>query len=433
MHDKPNPETWAGRPGSGVGPGREASREWRWWRSFLSTGAGAVMGQAAGDLAVDGRCDARFRHVGEAFAENFAQHGEVGAAVAVTIDGKPVVDLWAGHTDAARMRPRRRDTIVNIASATKGLTATCARLLADRGLLDFDAPVASYWPEFAQAGKAAIPVHMLLSHRAGLPAIDAPLPTEALYDWGTMTRALAAQAPWWEPGTQHGYHVFTFGWLVGEVVRRITGKSIGHYWRQEVAGPLGIDCHIGLPAELDTRVAEFIPVPPPPPGEPDIEEELIKNAGPMVQKAVNNPPKTVADMNTRAWRRAEIPAGNAHTNARALARVYGALACAGEADGVRVLSPDSVERARTEQANGADAVLFGLPTRFGLGFSLPPPGTGFGSSTAAAFGCPGAGGSIGFADPGAHIGFGYTMNHMQAGMPVDPRALRLIDAPYASL
>jgi CubicO group peptidase (beta-lactamase class C family) len=197
-----------------------------------------------------------------AFAENVAHHGEIGAAVAVLADGKPVVGLWAGHADAARTRRWARDTIVNIASATKGLTAICAHRLAGRGLLDLDTPVASDWPQFAQAGKAAIPVHLLLSYRAGLPAIEAPLPTEALYDWDTMTGALAAQKPWWEPGTRHGYHALTFGHLVGEVVRRITGTSLGRYWREEVAEPLGIDCHIGLAAEHDARVAEFIPIPP---------------------------------------------------------------------------------------------------------------------------------------------------------------------------
>jgi CubicO group peptidase (beta-lactamase class C family) len=380
--------------------------------------------------AFGGRCDSRLRGVREAFAENFTRHGEVGAAVAVTVDGKLVVDLWGGYADAARTRPWTRDTIVNVASATKGVTAICAHRLADRGLLDLDAPVVTYWPEFAQAGKSAIPVHLLLSHRAGLPAIDAPLPAEAIYDWDVMTSALAAQAPWWEPGAQHGYHAFTFGWLVGELVRRITGKSPGRYWREEVAERLGIDCHIGLAAADDARVAEFIPIPP---GEPDLEAELLKTAGPMVLKALNNPPHTVADMNTRAWRRAEIPAGNAHTTARALARVYGALACGGAVDGVRVLSPESIKRARTEQASGPDAVLFGWPTRFGLGFSLPPEGAGFGSSSATAFGCPGAGGSIGFADPGAHVGFGYTMNQIQAAIPPDPRAQRMIDALYASL
>jgi CubicO group peptidase (beta-lactamase class C family) len=383
-------------------------------------------------VAIEGMFDSRMHRVRDAFAENFAVHGEVGASVAVTLDGKLVVDLWAGHADAARTRPWTRDTIVNIASSTKGPTAICAHRLVDRGLLDLEAPVATYWPEFAQAGKAALPVHLLLSHRAGLPAIAAPLPTEAFYDWDRMTRALAEQKPWWEPGTRHGYHAFTFGWLVGEVVRRITGKSLGTYWREEVAEPLGVDCHIGLGAEHDARVAEFIPIPPTP-GAPDLEEELLKSAGPMVRKAINNPPKTVADMNTAAWRRAEIPAGNAHTNARGLACVYGSLARGREARGDPVLSPASIERARTEQASGPDAVLFGMPTRFGLGFSLPPKGTGFGSSGAGAFGCPGAGGSIGFADPEAGVGFAYVMNQMQTVFPVDPRAQRLIDALYASL
>ena len=260
------------------------------------------MASLAAAVAIDGTCDSRLRRVRDGFTENFAQQGEVGATVAVTVDGKPMVDLWAGHADAARTRPWTRDTIVNIASTTKGLTAICANRLVDRGLLDLDAPVARYWPEFAQAGKAAIPVHYLLSHRAGLPAIDEPLPTEAFYDWERITRALAAQKPWWEPGTQHGYHAFTFGWLVGEVVRRITGKSLGTYWREEVAEPLGLDCHIGLAAEHDTRVAEFIP---PAPGQLDIDLEVLKAAGPMVEKALNNPPKTVADMNTFAWRRAD--------------------------------------------------------------------------------------------------------------------------------
>ena len=385
---------------------------------------------SAVSIAISGICDARFRRVSDAFAENFARHGEIGATVAVTVNGKPVVDLWAGHADAAQTRPWTRGTIVNIASTTKGLTAICAHRLVDRGLLDLNAPVAKYWPEFAQAGKATIPVHFLLSHRAGLPAIDEPLPTEAFYDWDRMTRALAAQKPWWEPGTQHGYHAFTFGWLVGEVVRRISGKSLGTHWREEVAEPLGIDCHIGLAAEHDARVAEFIP---PAPGQLDIDQDVLKKAGPMVEKALNNPPKTVADMNTRAWRGAEIPAGNAHTNARALARVFGALACGGEVDGVRMLSQGTIERARAEQASGPDAVLFGLRMRYGLGFSLPPAGSGFGPTSAAVFGSVGAGGSFAFADPQAHVGFAYVMNKMQAGMPPDPRALRLIEALYASL
>lgn len=383
-----------------------------------------------GSHLIEGTCDRRFHPVREAFAESFVQHGEVGATLAATVDGKLVVDLWGGYADAARSRPWARDTIVNIASTTKGLTAVCAHRLVDHGLLDLEAPVAGYWPEFSQANKASLPVHLLLSHRAGLPAIDEPLPTEAFYDWDRMTRALAAQATWWEPGTQHGYHAFTFGWLVGELVRRIAGKSLGTYWREEVAEPLGIDCQIGFAADHDSRVAEFIP---PAPGQLDIDLEALRAAGPMVEKALNNPPKTVADMNTRAWRGAEIPAGNAHTNARALARVFGALACGGEISGTRVLSPRLVELARTEQASGPDAVLFNIPTRFSLGFSLPPQGAGFGHSSTAAFGSLGAGGSMALADPVAHVGFAYVMNQMHAGMPPDPRAVRLVDALYACL
>lgn len=387
------------------------------------------MATATTTVAIDGTCEPRFKRVRDAFAENFAEQGEVGATVAVTVRGKPVVDLWAGHADAARTRPWTRDTIVNIASTTKGLTAICALRLVDRGLLDLDAPVAKYWPEFAQAGKAAIPVHQLLSHRAGLPAIEEPLPTEAFYDWTRMTAALAAQKPWWEPGTQHGYHAFTFGWLVGEVVRRITGKSLGTYWREEVAERLGIDCHIGLAAEHDARVAEFIP---PAPGQLDVDIDVLRAAGPMVEKALNNPPKTVADMNTRAWRGAEIPAGNAHTNARALARVFGALACGGEVDGVRVLNPERIAQARTEQASGPDAVLFGFPTRMGLGFFLPPQDAGIDGSSTAAFGSFGAGGSMALADPETQVGFAYVMNKMQPGLPPGPRALRLLEALFAS-
>ena len=231
---------------------------------MLSQGERKVLRRMYGqrDHGGGGHCAAGFERVRDAFAENFARGGEVGATVAATVDGRLVVDLWAGHADAARTRPWTRDTIVDIASSTKGLTTICAHRLVDVGLLDLEAPVARYWPEFAQAGKATIPVHFLLSHRAGLPAIDEPLPTEALYDWNRMTGALAAQKPWWEPGTQHGYHIFTFGYLVGEVVRQITGKTLGTYFREEVAEPLGIDCHIGLAAEHDGRVAEFIALPP---------------------------------------------------------------------------------------------------------------------------------------------------------------------------
>lgn len=381
---------------------------------------------------IDGQCDRRFERVRDVFIENFKSRGEIGAAFAVTLDGRPVIDLWGGYADEARTRRWERNTIVNVYSTTKGLTAMCAHRLVDQGKLDFDAPVAKYWPEFAQAGKDKMPVRYLLSHRAGLPAIRKPLQPDDIFNWETMTSALAAETPWWEPGTRHGYHAFTYGWLVGEVVRRISGKSLGSYFRDEIAKPFGIDCHIGLAAEHDTRVAEMIPSKPRP-GEPDPLAEILKDPESMTAKAIMNPPTMLLreTVNSRAWRGAEIPAANAHTTARALARVYGALSRGGETDGIRLLTPASIVRCYTEQSRGPDAVLQ-LETRVALGFMLSTPGASLGPNPHS-FGHPGAGGSLGFADPDAKIGFGYTMNQMQPGILVDARAAALIDALYASL
>src|SRR5580658_10101739 len=218
-------------------------------------------------IPIAGTCDPRFRKVREAFAANFETAGEIGASVAMYIDGKQVVDLWGGYADRARTRPWTRDTLVNIYSTTKGLAAMCAHRLVDQGKLDLDAPVAKYWPEFAAAGKDKLPVRYLLSHRAGLPAIRKTLPPEALYDWKTMTAAVAAQEPWWEPGKKHGYHAITYGWLVGEIVRRASGKTLGTYFRDEIVSPLGLDAYIGLDARNDARTANIIPSPPPGSGE----------------------------------------------------------------------------------------------------------------------------------------------------------------------
>ena len=386
-------------------------------------------------VAIEGTCDRRFEAVKEAFAENLASGGEVGAPVAVMVDGKMVVDLWGGYADAARTRPWERDTIVNVYSTTKGMTALCAHRLVDQGLLDVDAPVAQYWPEFAQAGKEALPVRYLLSHRAGLPAVSKTLPMRSLCQWDTMTAALAAQEPWWEPGTKHGYHAWTFGFLVGEVVRRISGKSLGTFFREEIAAPLGLDFHIGLAAEHDGRTAEIIPAPPPQPGEPNLLAELLTDPESLTFKAFVNPPDIAEPgrVNTREWRAAEIPAGNGHGNARALARAYGALARGGELDGVRILSPATIDQAIAEQSNGLDAVLLGWPSRRGLGYFLTQPNAPIGPNPRA-FGHPGAGGSGGFADPDAQVGFGYTMNQMGAGsVMVDPRRRRLADAVFQPL
>ena len=383
-------------------------------------------------IEVHGVCDSRFNAVKEAFADNFPTHGEVGAAVAVTVDGQPVVDLWAGHADAARTRAWEQDTIVNVYSTTKGMTATCAHRLVDQGLLDLDAPVANYWPEFAQAGKEELPVRYLLSHRAGLPAVSDPLPAGSIYDWDVMTAALAKQEPWWEPGTKHGYHALTFGWLVGEVIRRVSGKSPGAYFREEIAEPLGLDFHIGLAAEHDGRTAEMIPAPLPQPGEPNLLAEIFAN--PMGLKAFVISPDMMdmSGVNTREWRAAEIPSANGHGNARAVARFYGALARGGELDGVRVLSPSAIDQAIVEQSSGTDAVLT-LPIRFGLGFILTMPDRPIGPNPRT-FGHAGMGGSLGFADPDAKVGFGYAMNKMIATTDfIDPRWQSLIDAIYASL
>lgn len=370
------------------------------------------------DLIIQGQCDPRFAAVREAFAENFALRGEVGASVAVTVEGALVVDLWAGHADAARSQPWTRDTLVNVYSVTKGMAATCVHLLVDRGLLDLDAPVARYWPEFGRAGKEAIRVRWLLSHRAGVPAVERALPSEMAYDWDGMCAELVAQKPWWEPGRKHGYHAFTFSWLVGEVVRRISGKSLGRFLMDEVSSPLGIDAHIGCGPDLDARIADLLPSPPPPPppsGQTDPFAALLADRSSLPSKALNNPPIRRGQVNTREWRAAELPAANGHSNARAVARLYAMLANGGQLDGVRILRPETIENARTEQSAGVDAVL-GRENRFALGFSLPSPAFQI-SKNLRAFGNVGLGGALGFADPEARMSFGYAMNQMAVADP----------------
>ncbi len=382
---------------------------------------------AMSDVTVHGNADARFRAVADAFAANFDQQGpgpsECGAALAVYLEGELVVDLWGGYADRERSRPWERDTIVCVMSTTKGAASLCAHRLADEGKLDFDAPVARYWPEFAAGGKASIPVHMLLSHRSGLAAVREPLAAEALFDWEAMTTALARAEPWWEPGTMHGYHAFTFGWLVGELVRRIDGRGLGTYFRDEIAGPLGLDWLIGFGPEQDARVAQVLS----PPYEPSAARPDPKS---LAGKAVGNPPGIFRMLNTREWRAAEIPAANGHTNARAAARMYAALAQGGELDGVRVVSAEAIERAIVERSDGVEATLGG-EMRFGLGFQLNrPPNHG---PNPRAFGHAGYGGSLGFADPEARLGFGYTPNQYLAGLGDDPRRSTVLRALYDAL
>ena len=379
---------------------------------------------------IHGTCHPRFARVRDAFAEGFRSRREIGAAVAIHVDGEPVVDLFAGHADPGRMRTWTRDTIVHLYSVTKGMASLCAHRLAERGALDLGAPVARYWPEFAAQGKGAIPVCWVLSHRAGLQALRQPLPPEHLYDPGAMAAALAGAAPCIPPG-RLGYHPMTFGWLVGELVRRVDGRSLGRFFREEVAEPLGADLHIGLGPAEEKRAADITDLEPP----PELAATFAGAQGgepPLLFLAFANPLGN-GDHNGAQHRRAEIPAINGHGSAAALARIYGALARGGEVDGVRVLAPESVDLARTQQAAGVDPLL-GIPLRMGLGYWLSQPrvpGYALGPSEGA-FGHPGAGGSLGFADPEAKVGFGYVTNRMGSGIEIDERPQALVDAFYAS-
>lgn len=384
---------------------------------------------------VRGTCAPRFAAVRRAFEEQLRSGREVGAAVAVTVDGDPVVDLWGGWADQAKTVAWDRDTMANVYSTTKGVTAICAHRLVDEGRLELDAPVARYWPEFAHAGKHETPVRWLLSHRAGLPAVRVPLPGEALYSWGAMTAALAAQEPWWTPGTRHGYHAVTFGWLVGEVVRRVGGKSVGRWFHDEIGGPLGIDFHIGTDDDEHGRIAEMSPLSQEPSSDGGrLLQAMLSDPRGMTALAFLNPPSLALGVNHAEWRRAEIPGANGHGTARALARLYGVLARGGSQDGIHLLSPDAIARCHAEQSQGEDLVLQ-VSTRFGQGFMLSQRGVAgatFGPSPRA-FGHPGAGGSLGFADPDRGVGFGYVTNRMGPHILLDPRATALVDAAYESL
>ncbi len=372
---------------------------------------------------VQGGCDVRYAGVRDAFAANFEAGREVGASFAATVDGALVVDLWGGFANAARTRPWARDTIVNVFSTTKAMAALVAHMAVDRGLLDLDAPAARYWPEFAPAGKGAIPVRQVMSHTAGLPGVTPRLPTEALFDWTAMTGALAAEAPWWTPGSQSGYHALTFGYLVGELVRRTTGVSLGTFFRDEVAGPLAADFHIGLAARDDGRVAEMVP---PPRNEAFPALDPTSFAG----RVFSNPPLRPEVANTIPWRRAEIPAANGHGNARSVALVLSALACGGTKDGVRLLREETLRRAIEEQSYGKDLVL-GRTFRWGVGFMLTSREMPLGPNPHI-FGHGGWGGSLAFVDLDARISWAYVMNRMSPGTTGDMRVAGLIAALYSS-
>ncbi|MXY54309.1 MAG: beta-lactamase family protein [Gammaproteobacteria bacterium] len=379
-------------------------------------------------LEIHGFCDERFAAVREAFARNFDEFGDVGASFAATVEGEFVVDLWAGHADKARTRAWERDTIVNVYSTTKTMSFLCALVLADRGQLDFHAKVTDYWPEYGANGKENTEVRHFMSHAAGVPGFDPAFKTaEELYDWQHCTDNLAAQKPWWEPGAQSGYHAITQGYLIGELVRRITGRSIGAFFREEIATPLGADFHIGMEDSVFPRVAEMIP------------DDAPAGDGPFGEMDPDSIPARVftsanADttaVNTPAWRRAEIPAAGGHGNARAVVRAQTPLANDGQAFGVELLSSAGCRRILEEQTNGPDAVLM-LPIRFGLGYAFPNEMMPMSPNENAMF-WGGAGGSTIVVDQPARVCLSYVMNQMKAAIVGDRRGGGLGKAFYDSM
>ncbi|MBP2473063.1 CubicO group peptidase (beta-lactamase class C family) [Crossiella equi] len=376
-------------------------------------------------VEVHGTVAAGFEGVREAFVRNFTHGGDVGAAVCVYRRGEKVVDLWGGLADPNTGRAWQQDTLQLVFSTSKGVTATVVHLLAERGLLDLDAPVARYWPEFAAGGKQDIPVRWLLSHQAGLPALAERVPLARFGDQDLVAARLAEQAPLWEPGTGHGYHAVTYGWLLGEVVRRVTGRSLGTVIAEEIAAPLGLDLYLGLPAELEPRASHTLPVPPAEPLPPEALAALPPVIAGML-KAFTDPDSLATkalrptvedfDANSRYAHAAEAGAVTSMGSAEGYARMYAATV--GEVDGVRLLSKETVDRARAPQTSGPDKVLV-VPNTWALGYiPFTPPSDlvpivnmiGPGS-----FGHGGYGGSLAFGDVDHEIGFGYVMNQLQAG------------------
>jgi len=391
-----------------------------------------------------GTCRPGFERVAEAFEKNLEEKGEIGASVCLTVGGETVVDLWGGVADAKTQVPWTRDTVSIVFSCTKGATALCAHVLASRGVLDLDAPVAELWPEFAQHGKERVTTRMMLDHSSAVPAVRAKVKDDGPYDWAYMTERLAAEVPFWEPGTRNGYHGFTFGWTVGEMVRRASGKSLGTFFREEIAGPLGLDFWIGLPEEIEPRVAPIV-------------AHVYKAADavtPFMRDLATNKESIAAlfyfnngawrsgGANTRAGHAAEIGAANGITNARGLAGMYAPLANGG---GDLVDATTLARMGEVSMATHDDATLR-IPTRFALGFmksmdnrrrSLAAKLWGEDCDSvilgSAAFGHVGAGGSLGFADPVPGLSFGYTMNRMGPGLLMNERGQSLVDAAYLSL
>jgi CubicO group peptidase (beta-lactamase class C family) len=379
-------------------------------------------------VSIAGVCDQRFAPVGAAFRRNFEERGEIGAAVTVYVGGRKVVDLYGGWASAERTRAWSEDMLVNVFSVGKAIAVLGVLACIERGWLDLDWPIARYWPEFAQADKGAITLRQLLAHRAGLPAIREPMPLGAALDVPRMLAALEQQTPWWTPGSAHGYHVNTFGYLVGECVRRVSGRTLGALLAEQICGPLQADLYLGLPESEHGRVAEFAF-----PSHPQTSKNEQATPGELMRRnAYANPPDVsgAGSVNTRAWRLAELPSTNMHASARGVARIYAALAAGGSLAGQRIANRELLREATREHSHGLDLVLE-RPSRFALGFQLTQPERPLGPN-AGAFGHHGAGGSLGFCDPEAELGFGYVMNDLGPRWQ-NPRNRALIDSVYACL
>lgn len=390
---------------------------------------------------VEGRVDARFADVAKEFAANFTDRGELGASCHVTLKGETVVDLWGGFVDEAAKTPWKEDTLSIVFSSTKGATAICAHVLASRGALQLDAPVAQYWPEFAKKGKEATLVRMMLDHSAGVPALRATLRDGGYADWDYMCRALEDEEPFWAPGTAHGYHGLTFAWTVGNVVRRAAGKPMGQFFADEIAGPLGLDFHIGAPESIEPRVAPMTWYTPQP-GDPvtDFTKTLMSDPKSTSALFLLNSGGFNQSVNTRANHAAEVGSANGITNARGLAGLYAPLANGGSLRGTKLVDETTLARmGEVSSSSYLDRVLM-CPTRFGLGFMKSMDNRYRPSGAlesvimgSRAFGHVGAGGSIGFADPECEMSFGYTMNRMGNGIFLNPRGQAVVDAAYRAV
>jgi CubicO group peptidase (beta-lactamase class C family) len=376
---------------------------------------------------VHGFAEDRFAPARDAFEANLASGADVGGSFCATVDGQTVVDLWGGFADEAKTRPWEKDTIVNVYSTTKTMAALTALLLADRGQLDFNAPVAQYWPEFSVNGKERIKVSHVLSHSSGLSGWKQPITAEDLYDWEKMTSLLAAQAPLWEPGTASGYHALTFGYLIGEVIRRITGKSLATVFREEIAQPLNADFHMGFPGSEDSRVADLIPFVLPKSSASIVLSEIE-------EVTLRNMPLDVANTRTRAWRAAEIPSVNGHGNARSIAQIHCILANGGVAQGRRFMSEAACRKALECQIEGRDLVMSRLPpARFGLGFALPGPLLDLPLPNPNTLHWGGGGCSWILIDFDARTTFAYAVNKMEPRPLNDPRPFRIFEAIWKAL